>query len=214
MDPQYGDQPAPGGNPYDFIMSPTKPPKKGVFGGSGGGHSEFFFKLALIGGGAIVLMAAIAIGVNLFFGGKTNVEDLVQITEMQQEIIRIAALNDQATDQTVLNAAVSTKLSVTTQQQSLLAYLKKHKRIVKSKELSLKQDTTTDKQLREAVASSTFDIVFTQDMRNQLTTYASALKTSYKNSTSTSGKQLLSAEYNQVQLLLAQWPAGTAPAGQ
>ncbi len=213
MNPQQA--PAPyNPDPYRFIMEPPKKPKPPVNNKLGSvSNNPFLMRIIFIVGGAVVTMIILAIFFNTFFATKTNTTDIVDIVETQQEIIRVADQGTRASSGDVKNAAVSTKLSLITEQQGWLTFLQKHGRKVAPKELSLKASSTTDKQLTNAIATSTFDSTFTQIMRNELTAYAAALKDAYTNSTSTSEKNMLSSNYGQVQLLLKQWPTAAAGTG-
>jgi hypothetical protein len=206
MEPQPG---APQPN-YDFIMNPDKPAKAPLIGGGKG--DPFIFKLLFIIGGTVIVMIVLALLVNVVFGSKTNVESFVTLTESEQEIVRISGQSREAIDQNVLNAAINTKLTVKSHQQKWLAFLKLHRREVKPEELNLKKDTTTDTRLKNAVQTSTFDATYSSIMRTQLTAYAKSLRTTYNGTTDKLQRELLSKHYDDVQLLLKQWPeAATTP---
>src|SRR5882672_4390605 len=118
MNPEQFNAPAPpppASNPYDFITTPAgKPPKSGRLPAAG---NPFVMKLVVIVGGAIILVVVLAIVVNVLFGSKTNVGDLVTLTQAEQEIARVSNQNTTASDQVVAGAAVSTHLTILTQQQ-------------------------------------------------------------------------------------------------
>lgn len=194
--------PPPPSNPYDFIVAPEKPPKKKMIGSD----SSFAIKIALIVGAAVVVMIVIALIVNILVGGKTNVTDLISIAETQQELIRVATENTTATDPTVIGAGLNTQLVVTTQQQKLITYLETRGAKIGASTLASKKNATTDEQLQQAAAANNFDTVFSQTNIQTLQNYASLLKTSYTNATSTKEKTILATDYNQAQLLLKQWP--------
>lgn len=207
MNPQqYGDYPpAQQSNPYDFITAAPQKPQRSSGGISG---NSFVGKLVVIIGGAIIFMVVAAFIVNMLFGNKTNVGSLVGIVQTQQEIIRVAKLSDQVvSDQSIAGTAVNTRLIITTQQQSMVAYMSTQGKKVGKKEMDLKKDTATDKQLSQARATSTFDIVFVQVQTQQLKDYSTALKTAYNNATAKDMKTLLAKDYNETQLLLKQWPS-------
>jgi len=195
--------PPPASNPYDFIVTPGKPPKKKIMGS----NDSFVAKLVLIVGGTVILMIVIAVVVNLLIGGKTNVTDLIAIAETQQEIIRVATKNTTATDPTVIGVGLNTQLVLTTQQQKLITYLQTRGAKIGASTLASKKNATTDQQLQQATAANNFDNVFSQINIQELQGYVSSLKTSYINATSTKEKTILATDYNQAQLLLKQWPA-------
>src|SRR5688572_24960275 len=79
----------PPGNDYNFIINPEKPKKKGLLNDESG--NSFIAKIVLLVGGAVALIVVLTIGVNLLFGGKSNIDMVVGLTQQQQEIVRISA---------------------------------------------------------------------------------------------------------------------------
>lgn len=199
---QPGLPPPPPTNHYDFIINPQQQPKRSL---SGISNNPFIMRLVIIIGGA-VLMIVIALVVNLFFGSKTNVDDLVALTQNQQEIIRVSSQSKDATDQAIKNAAINTEVSLTTQQKEWLAFLNKHGRKVEAKELALKKDAETDKKLTSAKQTSTFDEAYVAILRAQLEAYKNALDAAFAGATNQEEKDLLKKHYTGVELLLQQWP--------
>lgn len=206
MNPEQPQAPVQPGNDYDFILNPEKPAKKGMLAGG----DPFVSKILFILGGAAILMIVGALLVNMLFGGKTNLETIVSIAQSEQEVVRLAAMGEDATTQTVLNAAINTQLIVKTHQQEWLTFLSRHGRKVESKELALKRNATTDKKLTTATQTSTFDTTYTTVMRSQLDAYAAALKSAYQGASDKQERLLLGQQYDEVQLLLKQWPASPA----
>lgn len=167
-------------------------------------------KLLFLAGGAVVVMVAAGFLINIFYGDKTNVQDIVGIVQQEQELIRISGKQSNTTSQATKNAAVSTRATITTQQAEWLLFLGQRKRKVPPNELSLKQNLTIDRQLTQAQATSTYDSAFQQIMRTQLETYATALRSAHAKAVGTKEKALLAEDYNEVQLLLEQWPKPTS----
>jgi hypothetical protein len=206
MNPEQQLPPPPGGGNYDFIMNPGKPPK----GGKGLGavaNNRFIMILVAIVGSAVVLMIAIALILNVFVGSKTNLADLVTITQTEQELIRVSKQSKYASDQAIRNAAMSTELTLETQKQEWLTFLAKYGQKVDDKRLALKKDTATDKRLTNAKQTSTYDSTYTLIMRSQLEAYGASLQDAYNNATNKQERTLLRRHYQQVQLLLKQWPS-------
>jgi hypothetical protein len=206
MTAQYPDN-----NPYDFIMNPASPPPKKPLGL--GGKNAFFVKIGLIVGGVVIAMIAIAVVINMLTGSKTNTADLLDIAQTQQEIIRISAQasgGSGARDQSLKNFAKNTELSVTTQQLKTLSYLASQNVKPKSKELSIKQNAETTKQLANALQTSTFDSAYRQIIQTSLDSYSSDLQKYYNNSSNTTVRGLLKQDYEQAQLLKAQLPTSTS----
>jgi len=205
MEPQPA-QPLPG-NHYDFILNPEKPQKRGLLGGLGG--DSFIAKIVFLIGGAVIFMVVMAVVINLFFGSKTSLDTLVGIAQTEQEIVRLGSLSKDATDQAVKNASLNTQLTVKSHQQVWLAFLAERNRTIKSEELVLKRDPAADKKLRIADQTSTFDTTYTTVMRSQLEAYSASLKAAYQGATNKREKELLAKHYDDVKLLLKQWPSST-----
>lgn len=212
MDPQNPYGPAqPPGNPYDFIMSPDSAPrqKPKLVPGMGGGNS-FAKKLAVLIGGAIVVVIILAVGVTLLTGGKTNSSELVELAETQAELIRVSGEGLQnATGQDAKNAATTINLGLQTQQTQLLNLLGQRGQKIKPKELALKQNPTTDKQLMLAQQTSTYDDAFMQIIHQQLSDYVNTLSQLYTKSTDSTVRKQLQTDYNQAQLMLIVAPDTT-----
>jgi len=206
MDPQ---QYPTGQNPYDFILNPAKPPKPSKLSKLPGSSNPLVFKLVLLAGGALLLMLTITVITNLLSSGtRSNVSALTSIAQTQNEIVRVAERGaTNATQQNVKNLAVTTQLSVATQQQQLLAYMARNGTKVSSKQLKLKQDAKTDQKFTLAKQTSTFDAVFSKTMQTQLQSYAADLKELFDVATSENQRTLLSTDYTQAQLLLSQVPS-------
>jgi len=201
--PQYPQPYGPTDDPYRFIMEPPKKPKAA---GRGIGGNPFIIKLLFIIGAAMVLMFAAGIAVNFFFSKKTNIQDIVTITQVEQELVRVGSQGTNAADQSIKNASVTTSATLTTQQQQWITFLAQRNRKVPPKELVLKKSAATDQRLNQAQQTSTFDLVFAQIMRAQLQSYAALLKTASNNASNKDEKILLAQQYDDVQLLLEQWP--------
>lgn len=197
-------------DPYKFIMEPPKK-AKAIGVGTDLSKNPFIMKIIFLVGSAVVLMIVAGVLINIFFGSRNNLGDIIVLTETQQEIMRVAARSSESTDQTTKNAAITAQLAVTTQQQEWLTFLAKRGKKVGSEELSAKQNATTDQRLTQAKATSTFDITFVQIMRTQLEAYAGALQDAYNNASSKTEKTLLAEHFKATQLLIEQWPKDTTP---
>lgn len=191
-----------GNNPYEFIMSPQKPPKKRFHLGGG----NLAMTVALFAGGALIFMIVVAILLNTFAPQKVS-GDLTTMAQVQTELIRVADKGAKTgTQQVTKNLAITIQFSMNTQRKEMLAFMAKRGVTVNDKELVLKQNATTDQELASARTTSTFDSVFTGIMQDELTAYANDLKTIYSNATSKSEKELMSDYYEQTQLLISQIP--------
>ncbi|HSW65976.1 MAG TPA: hypothetical protein VLI54_02455 [Bacillota bacterium] len=206
MNPEqpFGAPPAP--DNYEFIVNAQKPPKQSRFKNIG--SNSLIMKLVFVIGGAVLLLIITFAVVNLFFGDKTNLDDIVGITATETELVRVSKLGTTSGSSDVRAAAASTLLTASSQQGQWITYLATLHRKVTPKELSSKKDKTVETRLAAAQAATSFNTVYVAIMRTDLTNYANQLKTAYNNSAPTSKKQraLLNEHYKQVVNLLKVWP--------
>ncbi|MDB5163386.1 MAG: hypothetical protein JWS12_3 [Candidatus Saccharibacteria bacterium] len=183
---------------YDFILNHPAP-KKSLFGG---GKSQ---RTILVVVGGLVLVLFIVLGFMILGNvGKGNTQDLIAVTQQQNEVSRIAkkAALVAAASSSTRGKAETIALSVDTSKQQFLAALKKHRVKVSAKELALKQSAETDTKLTAAAESNTFDKVFSEVITQDLKDYQQALKTAYDHSPSGNDKQLLNTTFLQTNLLI------------
>ncbi len=202
MNPQQ-DYLGPNNNPYDFIMNPSKPPKKASFG-----LDPFIGKILLVLGVVFSIMVVVAIFLSATDSKKLGTAELIALAQTQQEIIRVANQGTSAAvQQTTKNLAITTEFSLKTQQSVLLDYLAKKKGTeVSEKELALKQDAKTDLLLKEAKQTSTYDITLSQILEESLRNYSNSANSLFKLTTNEAEQTLLSNNYSQTQLLISQVP--------
>lgn len=202
MNPHNSDQ-----NPYDFIMNPGAAPVKKPLGL--GGKNSFFVKIGLIAGGAIVFMIVAAIVINTLTADKTNTADLETLAATQTEIARVASKGTSGSSSTVTvrSFAVSTQLTMLTQQHATVNFLATKNIKMNTKKLSAAVNSQTDAKLQAASSSSTFDTVFVGVMKEQLANYLSSLETYYKNATNNDVKAMIQTDFQQTQMLQQQLPS-------
>lgn len=183
-------------------MNPPPKPKRRLFG-----LDPFIAKIVMILGCAVTLMIVVAIVLSAFSKPAVNTADLVSLAQTQNEIARISYnASTVAVQQVTRNLAVTTELSIKTQQTQLLDFLGKQGRKVKAKELAFKQNATTDQQFATAKQTSTFDLVYSQTVQKELQDYAATLKQLYASAKNDSVRNMLSSDYQQAQLLISQVP--------
>ncbi|HSX53469.1 MAG TPA: hypothetical protein VLF90_03845 [Patescibacteria group bacterium] len=182
--------------PYDFILNHS-PKKPGLFGGS------FKNRVIFVAAGGIVLVIAAIIFASLL-GGGGNASALVELSEQQQELIRVSTLGEKQSgaSQATQNLAITTQLAVQTDQTKTLAQLKKTGHKVKSAQLNLKKNSSTDQQLAAAAQNNGFDAAFAGDLQTQLKSYRASLQQAYKASASQSEKNILRSSFNSASYLL------------
>jgi len=203
MDPYQQYQSPNQGSPYEFILNPQKPPKKKI----GFGGNNFIFTLVIIIGGAILFMIILALILNAVGGKTTSTADLITLTQTENELARVSqSAATTANQQTTKNLAVTIQYTMLTQQKRTLKVLASNGTTVDVKDLKLKQNAQTDQQLASAKTTSTFDLVYSQLIQDQLQDYANEVKTIHNKSASKTEKELTSDFYEQTQLLISQIP--------
>lgn len=157
----------------------------------------------MVGLGLALLTVGIVVFSLIFGSGSSGTENIVKAVKQQQEIIRVAEVGEKSARTSATQTfATSTKLSVSTSQTEMLAYLNGKDRKLKGKELAEEFNAKTDAQLQTATDNGTFDDVFTAIMVKELTAYGQNLSDYYKGENSKARKQLLENAYSQVQGLL------------
>lgn len=203
MDPYQQYQAPQPGSPYEFILNPSKPPKKKF----GLGGNNFALTVALIVGGACIFMIILAIILSAVGGKSLSKTELIDITQTQNELVRISqSAASTATQQTTKNLAVTIQLSMITEQKQALDFLAKNNVEIDKKQLTLKQNAITDQQLASAKSTSTFDLVFSQLMQTELENYAKDLKQLNGKAANKTESDITSTFYSQTQLLISQIP--------
>lgn len=181
-------------------MSP-QPQRKGFSFGSGSPNQKFI----LFGGIAgAVLLIVIIVGL-MSSSGKQNATPMLSVVQAQQEIMRVAdAGAKNANSSNLQNFAVTTSLSMATDQRQLLAYLAKQGFKPSEKDLSLSQNPQTDQALAAAQAANTYDTTFSSTMQSELTDYTAKLEAAYRATTLTTLRSLLQKDANNAHTLATQ----------
>lgn len=184
---------------YDFIFN-GQPPKKSLLPGQ---NSKTARILLVAGGGvALVLIAVVVISLLSGSGGATTAV-LTNIAKQQNELIRISEIGDKkARSSEAQNLAATTKLSLKSDQASLLASMGRKKPSVKI--LAEGQKPTTDQLLTQAEQSNRFDEVFIQTVQTQLAAYRQSVKKAYDETSDNKTKQLLAGQYKHALTLAPQ----------
>jgi hypothetical protein len=189
---------------YDFILNPPPAPKRQILKVPG---DDPFLRKVFIGiGGVVIFMIVVVILTAIFGGGSSSSSTLLSLAQSQQEIARVASAGASgATGQDVKNMAITTRITMYTQQQQTLQLLKDAGvSKVGEKQLALKRNANTDQQLTVGKETSTYDTVFTTIMKQSLQDYAFTVKQLSGASKSATQSELFSAYYEQTQLILGQ----------
>jgi hypothetical protein len=196
----YPPQPAPTSAPpqgdYSFIMDPTQPPKKPrkiSFGDSP-------LKRILFAVGALFLLLIITSLIN----GRSHVSpQLVSAAQQQQALIHLTsnAANEPSLSEGNKNFALTTKLSLTSNQRQLLAYLSRNHKKLDAKALSLKVSKSADKQLAAALSDGSYDRTFAAIMQQELNAYQRQLGLARTSTPGHNGRVLIANEQQSAKLL-------------
>lgn len=187
-------------------MSPQAPKQRGLR--LPGVKDPFISKLIILILGIVIGVVVIGVLVANFLGKtQVNVADLTAVAQTQQEIVRVATQGASTGTQPVTrNFAISVQLSLRTEQLQMVDYLKKQGTKLSTKTLTLKKNTTTDKQLTNASQTSTFDSTFVQIMQNSLVAYNTLLEQSLNRASGANEKKILNADIASANALLQMVP--------
>lgn len=197
MDPYQ--QPAPQPGQYDFITNPAKPRKRSMFSMGGGNKTGI---LMIFIGGLIVLILILVIG-SLFLGGDSDRQTVLDVAQKQSRVIAVAdaGIKDGGTNQ-AQSLGLAVKLSVTSEQQALVAQLSKSSK-VKPKQYAAGMSSDVATQLENAQRNGRFDEAFTAAMKQELNEYQQELKSAHSTVSGKTTKELLANDYKNVGILLS-----------
>ena len=195
--PPENTPPAP---PYDFIMNPNEPPPPSRLRLPGGNGA---MKALFAAGGLLVLLMAF-LGLRGLLGGGSNLDSFVTVAQDQQAIIH---LTGQTSEQTNLSAsaldfAVTANLTLISAQSDLIEYLGANGKKVNAKQLNLKVSAETDERLTTAQAAATYNQTYKEVLEDALNEYVTDLQQTYNQTSGKNGRDLLSKQYDQAQLLV------------
>jgi hypothetical protein len=184
-------------DPYHFIMNPAPAPKRMSLGSPKG----LLFVIGAVAAVIIILVVILAV----IRGGGTDTKPYVTLVTQQQEIVRVAGLEESSLrQQNVKNFVMNTQLSMASDQAQLKEFLSKNGVKISSKELAKTAHKDTDTRLADAVSSSTLDSVLVSELQQELADYQAALARAYKASSSKNTRALLTELHDHATLLLTQ----------
>lgn len=191
-------QPQPPAN-YDFILNPQKPQRSVV-------PSSLMQRVAIVGGGAVLLLILASIVINLLKGSDTSKPALLSVVRQQQELIH---LTDNASSQVGISSSnsisvVTIQMSISTEQQELLAYLGQNHIKVKKADLALGINAKTDALITAAVSGGNYNSVFRSTIKDELTTYRQYLVRAFSTVKGPHGRTLIKQDVASTDLLLTQ----------
>lgn len=187
-------------NPYDFITNSANKPKKSLL--SGGGSKTR--RIIIVGVGAVVLlMVGLIVASLLRSGGASQKIDYLSLVQQQAELIRISEIGvSKSRQSTAKNLAITTSLSLASQQTETLELAKKAGASTDPKTLALSKNAKTDELLTSADQSNQFDQTFIETLKAALEKYRTLLRKIYQNTAGASAKQTLSEHYKSISDLL------------
>lgn len=183
-------------DPYAFILNNPAP-------GEVPSHSKNSkARLIIVAVCAVLLIIIIALTISLFSGGSGEQKQrLVRVAQAQTEIVRIASLADEKTENTNTKTYAKTvKNTLQSEQIDIVSFLKKRRVKVNEKILSAGKNTDSDSALDEAASNNNFDSAFVELIKKQLVDYQKLLKSAYDSSTDKE-KAVLKDDFDQVVLL-------------
>lgn len=185
---------------YSFITDPTPQPKQGLSVGP-----SLPKRIFIVVGGLLLLLIIFMI-VKSLFGGNSNMDKFVELTQDQQQIIVVAKTADEQPTLSSVNrnSAITTLSSTTTDQLATIDYMAKNGKKIKTKDLAQTINPKLTEQLTASVAAGTFDSTYKDVMTTQLEAYSRNLKSVYQQTNGKNGKALLEQNYQNTQLLLQQ----------
>lgn len=184
---------------YDFIMNPQGQNHPGL-------PTSTLQRVAIVGGGLVLLLIVASFVINMLKGSDTTKPALISVVQQQQELLH---LTENAASQTGISTANSAsvatiQLSVATEQQELLTYMKQNNVKVSAKEVALGVSAKTDAALQAAVESGSYNTVLRATLKDQVTVYQQYLVRAYSNVKGPRGRTLLKQDIAHANLLLTQ----------
>jgi type II secretory pathway pseudopilin PulG len=199
-------------NPYDFILSGgNQAPKRSFNIGK-----SMPVRIALIVGLLIiVILLFVVISSFLSSAGNAQKQRLIETAQAQTELIRVMELGeDKASDLGVRSLAVTTRMSIASDQQDIKSALVKrgYKEKSLSKVLGASKNPKTDAALEEAAANNRFDETFLEILAKQLADYKRLVQNSNSDANGTEQRTLkiFSANIDTIQRSQQLQPPGSS----
>jgi hypothetical protein len=187
---------------YNFIMNPdTGPQPKGLLPS---GFNLGKKQLIILGVVGVILLGIIGtLLYSLANSGPTNKDQLVGVALEQNELIRVSEVAiKEAKGTQARNLAMTTKLSVRSDQSSLVAALRAQGVKLNANQLRGGKKAENDRKLTEATQNNRFDEVYLDLIQKALVTYQRNLNTAYKTTVSPRLKETIKAQYQHASLII------------
>lgn len=186
-------------NPYQFIVDTDHTKKKPLIPA---GSSKQTRILVVLAGLFVLLIFGYVIMTLLSSASNAGKAEVLKVAQQQTEIIRISKIGlDRAQSTATKNLAMTTNLSLQSDQATLVSAAKASGATIATSELVLGKNAKTDTVLTTAEQSNKFDEVFTKTLQAQLTEYQKSLKIAYDKADNKKLKQTLSDQFTSAGLL-------------
>ena len=175
----------------------------------GGGSTRGRIIFVVIGLVVLIILVAVIAGL-LNSGKKSSVEQLRSIALQQAEISRVAGIGVMnARGSEARNLAITTQLSLQSDQTTTVALLADQKVKLGPKNFLAAKNPKTDSLLTDATERNQFDEVFVKELTSQLAVYQKDVKAVYETAKSDSTRQALATTFKNSQVLLSSSPPQT-----
>lgn len=200
--PRAGDTYAPSspsGSNYDFIMNADKNQSNSWLV-----NAPLKTRILIVSVGGLILLLLIWIGIALFTGGgSSNVQNFTALTQEQAELVRLSQdPSNHATLSSTQNFAETTQLSLASDQQIFITYLKALGAAPSEQVLAARRSAQSDRQLAAAKQSGTYDQAYLSITQKGLDTYATGIKRAFEATSNPHERQLLKSAYQHAELLI------------
>lgn len=160
-------------------------------------------RIAIVTGGFILLFTLLIVALSLFTGGGGNKDSLLVVAQQQQETARVAGLITETSENpAVKNIAISTQVSLASDQQELTGLLGTQGMTFKEDELTLGNNPETDTELTTAQSAGLYDKSAIEILKVHLQTYQSAINNAYAANDNQDIQQALESDFQSAELLL------------
>lgn len=194
--------PSLGPEPYDFIRNyGTNKQRVPLLSGT-----SLKNRILIVVGGVMVLLLLVWVFAAIVSrASNASAAALIALAQRQTELARISQQPVQrATAAATQTFAVTTQLSLLTDQQTFVSFLSHHGISVSAKTLQATANAQTDAALQTAQTAGTYDQTYISIAQSELTSYEQALKQTYTSAKNLSERQLLSQAYDNAKLLSQQ----------
>lgn len=153
---------------------------------------------------AAILILIIVIFAGLIFGGSnTNSEQIIDLAAQNQEIVRVSQDQESKfTDQETIDLSATTQVVLNSQKTQLLGYLSKVNVKYNDKQLTIKKNSETDKQLQTAAQDNNLDNAYISYLKTALINYLNSINEAFNSAGSPDEKSILQSANKDIQTLL------------